>query len=74
MAKEENELVDELDNLDKSDEVNDGDDPNDGDTLEDDPQLSIVDKFVDGDMDGVKSDIHDQVVKIVSDVVNTKPE
>jgi hypothetical protein len=65
MTKESSDLVDELDNLDVDPDVTDDDVT--------EPELSIVDKFISGDLDGVKDDIHSQVVKVVSNIVN-KPD
>lgn len=68
--KEDDNLLDELGKLDDPELDIDGDispEP-------DEPELSIVDKFVAGDMEAVKQSIQDQVIKTVSDVVNGTTE
>lgn len=65
--KKDNTLSNELDNLEKNPNVEDNNSISDPDH---EPELSIVDKFVAGDLDGVKKDVHDQVVQTVSTVVN----
>ena len=66
-------LLDELDNLDAPAPDEDAPAPAD-DVVEPEPELSIVDSFVNGDMDAVRQTIQDQVIKTVSDVVNGTPE
>lgn len=65
--EEENNLLDELGELDKPAPKEEDLDP------PAEPELSIVDQFVAGDLDAVKQTIQDQVIKSVSDVVNGEP-
>ncbi len=61
------ELLEDLDKLDKPD-------PDPELANDPEPELSIVDQFVAGDMDAVRQSIQDEVIKTVSDVVNGTPE
>jgi len=69
--KKKDDLLGDLDNLDDITPAPDDDLPPEPDP---EPELSIVDQFVAGDMDAVKQSIQDQVIKTVSDVVNGTPE